>query len=58
LCHAKITPAALQRGEFRDRSRQHAEAAVRNPEFELSDLQRRLRGDAAPGARPSCMAAC
>jgi hypothetical protein len=57
LCYAKITPALLQRGEFCDRSRQHAEAAVCNPEFELSDPRRRIRGDAAPGAKPSCMAA-
>jgi hypothetical protein len=57
LCYAKITPAPLQRGEFRGRSRQDAEAAVRNPEFELSDSRRRVGGDAAGDAKPPFMAA-
>jgi hypothetical protein len=35
-----------------------AEAAGTNPEFALSDSQRRIRGDPAPGAKPSRMAAC
>jgi len=58
LCYAKITPASLQRGEFHDRTRERAEAAVRNPEFELSDAQRRVGSEAARDAKRSCMAAC
>jgi len=38
--------------------REGAEAAGINPEFALSDSQRRIRGDPAPGAKPSRMAAC
>jgi len=38
--------------------REGAEAAGNNPEFALSDSQRRIRGDPAPGAKPSRMAAC
>jgi hypothetical protein len=48
LCYAKITPASLHRGEYRDRCRRDAEAAVRNPEFELSLTRHRIRGGAAP----------
>jgi hypothetical protein len=40
LCHAKITPAVLRRGEFGDFRRESMEAAVLNSEFELSDLRR------------------
>jgi hypothetical protein len=39
LCYAKITPAALQRGWPRARSREGAEAVGSKPKFELSDLQ-------------------
>jgi hypothetical protein len=58
LCYAKITPAALQRGEFRGRGRQGTEAAVRNPEFELRDTRRRVSGEAARDAKPPFMTAC
>jgi len=58
LCYAKITPAALHCDEFASHCLENAEAAGGTPEFELSHLRRRIRGDAAPGANPSCMAAC
>jgi hypothetical protein len=38
--------------------REGAEPAGINPEFALSDSQRRIRGDPAPGAKPFRMAAC
>src|SRR6266849_5075151 len=37
LCYAKITPAALHRGEFDDHCRKQPEALGRKPEFETSD---------------------
>jgi hypothetical protein len=37
LCYAKITPAALHRGNFDGCRRDDAEAAGPKPEFELSD---------------------
>jgi hypothetical protein len=46
-CHAKITPAALHRGDFAGRNREAVEAAGSNPKFSLSDC-RRLRSAAAP----------
>jgi hypothetical protein len=39
LCYAKITPAALQRGCFRKRCREHAEALGSKPKFELNDVE-------------------
>jgi hypothetical protein len=36
LCHAKITPAALHRGDFNDRRREGAEAAGGRPKSGLS----------------------
>ena len=48
MCYAKITPAALHRGEFRGRRREGAEAAGINPKFEMGDSQRRIRGDLGP----------
>jgi hypothetical protein len=42
-CHAKITPAALQRGKFRARWR---EGAVRNSKFELIDFRLGIAGSA------------
>jgi hypothetical protein len=40
LCYAKITPAALHRGECREQCRESAEAAGANPKFGLSDCPR------------------
>jgi hypothetical protein len=48
LCYAKITPAALHRGEFRGRNRQAAEAAAGNPKFRLSKCPRDTAGGAWP----------
>jgi hypothetical protein len=42
LCYAKITPAALHRGEFRRRGRQAAEAAGGNPKFRVSKFAHRI----------------
>jgi hypothetical protein len=36
LCYAKITPAALHRGDFKDRCREGAEAAGGRPKSGLS----------------------
>jgi hypothetical protein len=36
-CYAKITPAALRRGEFDRRRREGTEALGCNPKFESSD---------------------
>jgi hypothetical protein len=36
LCYAKITPAALHRGEIAGRCREGIEAAGRNPKFGLA----------------------
>jgi hypothetical protein len=55
LCHAKIKPAALQRGEFADRRRKAAEAAVRNPKFRLSRFGQQIAESAAPVAMMSPM---
>jgi hypothetical protein len=48
-CYAKITPAALHRGNFDVRGRGDAEAAGPMPKFELSDFakHRRQRGATA-----------
>jgi hypothetical protein len=37
LCYAKITPAALHRGEFDERCRSQPEALGRKPESEIGD---------------------
>jgi hypothetical protein len=44
LCHAKITPAALQRGELAGRSREAAEAAGGNPKSGLERCRRGIAG--------------
>jgi hypothetical protein len=44
LCYAKITPAALQRGDFAERCR---EDAGWKRKFELSDSPRVIAGSAA-----------
>jgi hypothetical protein len=48
LCYAKITPAALHRGEFRDLGGQGPEAAGGNPKFRLSECPRSIAGEAWP----------
>jgi hypothetical protein len=56
LCYAKITPAALHRGDFDHRCCENAEAAGRMPKSELSDFVRVIAGPAAPIVRASWMA--
>jgi hypothetical protein len=51
LCYAKITPAALQRGEFGNAGRAGAEAAVGNPKFGSSGCRRLIAGSPAPVAQ-------
>jgi hypothetical protein len=48
LCYAKITPAALQRGESWDCCRESAEAAGANSKFELDEFPRGIAGAATP----------
>jgi hypothetical protein len=56
LCYAKITPAALHRGDFDHRYCENAEAAGRMPKSELSDFVRVIACPAAPIVRASWMA--
>jgi hypothetical protein len=56
LCHAKFTPAALQRGDFGDRCRESAEAAGGRTEFGLSDFPRATRRRLSP-ATPAALLA-
>jgi len=56
LCYAKITPAALHRGDFDHRCCENAEAAGRTPKSELSDFVRVIAGPVAPIGRASWMA--
>jgi hypothetical protein len=56
LFHAKITPAALHRGVFAGRCREHAEAAGRMPKSELRNLVRVIVGPAAPTVQAPRMA--
>jgi hypothetical protein len=51
LCYAKITPAALHCGNFIPHRRDDAEAAGRNPEFEVSDFAQAIDGSAQPFAK-------
>jgi len=48
LCYAKITPAALHRGDFGDRCREGAEAAGGRPKFRSGGFLRGLAGSAIP----------
>jgi hypothetical protein len=50
LCHAKIAPAALHRGDFGDRCREGAEAAGGRTKFGLSDFPRVTGGRLSPVA--------
>jgi hypothetical protein len=44
LCYAKITPAALHRGENRPRGHQASEAAGTNQKFGSGDFPRGITG--------------
>jgi hypothetical protein len=57
LCYAKITPAALHRGEFRRRCDEHAEAAAANPKSGLHDFRRVSAGAATATLEAPWMAA-
>jgi hypothetical protein len=46
LCYAKITPAALQRGEFAGRCRQRGEAVGSKLKFEFAEFWRSTVGTA------------
>jgi hypothetical protein len=50
LCHAKITPAALHRGDFDGRYSEHAETAGPMPKSELRDFVDVIAGRQADGA--------
>jgi hypothetical protein len=56
LCYAKITPAALQRGELSGRRRESAEAAGRNPKFGSSVFPRIIAGTKMRPAQPRWLA--
>jgi hypothetical protein len=56
LCYAKITPAALHRGDFSDRRREGAEAAGGRPKFKSGDSLRGLAGSAVPVGQAPWMA--
>jgi hypothetical protein len=49
LCYAKITPAALHRGELAGRRREHAEAVGSKLKFEFEEFRRGTAG-APPAA--------
>jgi hypothetical protein len=57
LCHAKIEPAALHRGEIVFPRREDIEAVGRKPEFELSYSLTVIAGAAAPAPQALPMAA-
>jgi hypothetical protein len=57
LCYAKITPAALHRGEIGARSRKGAEAVGRKPESAIRDFEPMVAVRAAPAMSESAMAA-
>jgi len=56
FCHAKITPAALQRGEFSGRCGWHAEALGRKRKSGSSDFWRTTSGPVLPIAETPWMA--
>jgi hypothetical protein len=56
-CYAKITPAALQRGEIAKRSHGSREPVGRKPEFEPCDFSRPVSEPAARGQQTLSMAA-
>jgi hypothetical protein len=54
--HAKITPAALHRGDFENRRVEDVEALGRGPEFQSCDFSRIIAGVALRVANLSWMA--
>jgi hypothetical protein len=44
LCYAKITPAALRRGDCKDRCAEGVEAVGRGLEFQSGDFSRNITG--------------
>jgi hypothetical protein len=56
-CYAKITPAALHRGEISSRCLDDAEAVGRKPEFDPDGFRRRLAEAAAQAMATLSMAA-
>jgi hypothetical protein len=54
LCHAKITPAALHRGDFDCPCREGVEALGPRAKFELNDFWRMVAGAASPALQWSC----
>jgi len=57
LCHAKITPAALRRGEFAAASREGAEALGRNLKFKPGGWRPVTAGSRAPALEMRWLAA-
>jgi len=55
-CYAKITPAALHRGEFASRRRARAEVVGRKLKFGLRGFSPRARRAAAPAVQTVGMA--
>jgi len=56
LPHAKITPAALHRGDFETRCVEDLEAVGRGPEFQSLDFSRGIAGMAPRVAKPPWLA--
>jgi hypothetical protein len=56
LPHAKITPAALHRGDFENRRVEDVEAFGRGPEFQSLDFLRGIAGVPLRIAKPPWMA--
>jgi hypothetical protein len=56
LRHAKITPAALHRGNFENRGVEDVEAVGRGPEFQSLDFSRGIAGMSLRVAKPPWLA--
>jgi hypothetical protein len=54
-CYAKITPAALQRGNFANRGRENGEAVGRRLEFRSRDFSRPICSAPQTTAYKPCM---
>jgi len=57
-CYAKITPAALHRGNFANRDRENGEAVGCRLEFRSRKFPRLIGGALAGVICPRCMARC
>jgi hypothetical protein len=57
LCYAKITPAALHRGEFAGHRRRHPEAVGSKLKFEFEEFSRGTARAPQAVAKPARMAA-